>query len=71
VIVIISLHRDFLDSSWRMYAGTRWDWAMYIGTMGLFLTLVFIFIRTLPIIAIFEMRELVHKNEEHDEEDSH
>jgi len=70
VIVIISLHRDFLDSSWRMYAGTRWDWAMYIGTMGLFLTLVFIFIRTLPVIAIFEMRELVHKNEEH-EEDSH
>jgi len=70
VIVIISLHRDFLDSSWGQYAGTRWDWAMYIGTMGLFLTLVFIFIRTLPIVAIFEMRELVHKNEDHDE-DSH
>jgi len=69
VIVIISLQRDFLDSSWDMYAGTRWDWAMYIGTMGLFLTLVFIFIRTLPIVAIFEMRELVHK-EEH-KEDSH
>jgi molybdopterin-containing oxidoreductase family membrane subunit len=68
VIVIISLHRDFLDSSWDMYAGTRWDWAMYVGTIGLFLTLVFIFIRTLPIVAIFEMRELVHKTEHHDDE---
>lgn len=66
VIVVISLHRDFLDSSWSMYAGTRWDWAMYIGTMGLFLTLVFTFIRTLPFIAIFEMRELIHKDEHHD-----
>jgi molybdopterin-containing oxidoreductase family membrane subunit len=68
VIVIISLHRDFLDSSWDMYAGTKWDWAMYVGTVGLFLTLVFIFIRTLPIVAIFEMRELVHKSEHHDDE---
>ncbi|MCC5847884.1 MAG: polysulfide reductase NrfD [Verrucomicrobia bacterium] len=68
VIVIISLHRDFLDSSWAMYAGTRWDWAMYVGTMGLFLTLVFLFIRTLPFIAIFEMRELIHKDEHHDDE---
>ncbi|WFB37008.1 polysulfide reductase NrfD [Kiritimatiellota bacterium B12222] len=69
VIVVISLSADYIDSSWGQYAGTRWDWAMYIGTMGLFLTLVFIFIRTLPIVAIFEMRELVHK-EEHNE-DSH
>ncbi len=69
VIVIISLHRDFLTSSWRQYAGTEWDWMMYIGTMGLFLTLVFIFIRTLPIIAIFEMRELVHKS--HDDDHGH
>jgi molybdopterin-containing oxidoreductase family membrane subunit len=53
-----------------MYAGTKWDWMMYIGTMGLFLTFVFTFIRTLPILAIFEMRELVHKTEEH-HDDSH
>ena len=72
VIVIISLHRDFLNSSWDMFRGTRWDWAMYIGTMGLFLTFVFIFIRTLPFIAIFEMRELIHKNDHsHDEDASH
>ena len=37
VIIVVSLHRDFLPSSWGMYAGTRWDWATFIGTIGLFL----------------------------------
>jgi Ni/Fe-hydrogenase subunit HybB-like protein len=59
VIVITSLHRDFLPSSWDMYIPTRWDWATYIGTIGLFLALLFLFIRLLPMISIFEMRELV------------
>ena len=36
VIVVTSLHRDFLPSSWGMYAGTIWDWTTYIGTIGLF-----------------------------------
>ncbi|MFT5472676.1 MAG: Ni/Fe-hydrogenase subunit HybB-like protein [Kiritimatiellia bacterium] len=62
VIVITSLHRDFLTSSWDMYAGTRWDWSLFIGTMGLFLTLLFLFLRVLPMISIFEMREMIHKN---------
>ena len=39
VIVVTSLHRDFLPSSWGMYAGTVWDWATYIGTIGLFFAL--------------------------------
>jgi molybdopterin-containing oxidoreductase family membrane subunit len=59
VIVITSLHRDFLPSSWGMYSATRWDWAIYVGSIGLFLTLLFLFIRFLPMISIFEMRELV------------
>jgi Ni/Fe-hydrogenase subunit HybB-like protein len=61
VIVVTSLHRDYLPSSWGMYAGTAWDWAIYLGTIGLFLTLFYLFIRVLPMISIFEMRELVHK----------
>jgi Ni/Fe-hydrogenase subunit HybB-like protein len=61
VIVITSLHRDFLPRSWGMYSGTRWDWATFIGTLGLFFTLFFLFIRFLPMISIFEMREIVHK----------
>ncbi len=59
VIVVTSLHRDFLPSSWGMYAGTFWDWAIYIGTLGLFLSLLFLFIRVLPMISIFEMRTLL------------
>jgi molybdopterin-containing oxidoreductase family membrane subunit len=64
VIVIISLHRDFLPSSWRIYFPTIWDFTHLIGSVGLFLTLLFLFIRLLPMISIFELRELVHKTNE-------
>jgi Ni/Fe-hydrogenase subunit HybB-like protein len=59
VIVVTSLHRDFLPSSWGMYAPTFWDWATFFGTIGLFLTLFFLFIRVLPAISIFEMRTIL------------
>jgi Ni/Fe-hydrogenase subunit HybB-like protein len=59
VIVVTSLHRDFLPSSWGMYSPTFWDWATFLGTMGLFLTLFFLFIRFLPTISIFEMRTIL------------
>ncbi len=59
VIIVTSLHRDFLPSSWGMYHGTIWDWATFIGTIGLFLSLMFLFIRFLPMISIFEMRTIV------------
>ncbi len=59
VIIVTSLHRDFLPSSWGLYAGTRFDWAAFIGTIGLFITLLFLFVRFLPAISIFEMRTLV------------
>jgi len=59
VIVVTSLHRDFLPSAWGMYRGTFWDWSTFIGTMGLFLTLLFLFLRFLPMISIFEMRTIL------------
>ncbi len=59
VIVVTSLHRDFIPSSWGDYAGTFWDWAIYVGTLGLFLSLLFLFLRVLPMISIFEMRTLI------------
>ena len=59
VIVITSLHRDFLPSSWGMYWPTIWDWAVYIGTLGLFMTCIFLFVRVLPMITIFELRMLL------------
>jgi Ni/Fe-hydrogenase subunit HybB-like protein len=58
IIVVTSLHRDYLPSSWDMYYPTFWDWSTYIGTIGLFLCLLFLFVRFLPMISIFEMRAL-------------
>lgn len=64
IIVVTSLHRDFLPSSWDMYSGTFWDWATYIGTIGLFLALFFLFLRVMPAISIFEMRTLVEEKDQ-------
>ncbi len=59
IIVVVSLSRDYLVSSWGMYYPTIWDWATYLGTIGLFLFLLLLFIRFLPMISIFEMRTLL------------
>ncbi|MCB0183955.1 MAG: polysulfide reductase NrfD [Caldilineaceae bacterium] len=59
VIVVTSLHRDFVPAAWGIYIPTGWDWATFIGTIGMFFALIFLFIRLLPVISIFEMRELV------------
>ena len=64
IIIVVSLHRDYLPSSWDMYYPTGYDWATYIGSIGLFLTLLFLFLRFLPLISIFEMRVLVKETEE-------
>jgi len=64
VIVVTSLHRDFMPSSWGMYHGTYWDWATFIGTIGLFLSLLFLFIRFLPMISMFEMRTILPESED-------
>ncbi len=61
VIVVLSLHRDFLPSSWGMYTPSFWDWSTYIGSFGLFFVLFFLFIRLLPVISVFEVRDLIHK----------
>jgi len=63
IIVVTSLHRDFLPSSWGMYYPTFWDFATFFGTIGLFLALLFLFLRFLPMISIFEMRTLLPEAE--------
>ena len=63
IIVVVSLHRDFLTSSWGMYYPTRWDWMTYVGTIGFFLACMFLFLRLLPMISIFEMRTLLPEAE--------
>ena len=61
VIIVVSLHREYTPSKWDMYYPTRWDWATFLGTIGLFLTLFYLFIRFLPMISIVEVRTLVHE----------
>lgn len=63
VIIVISLSRDFLPSSWGMFHPTFWDWSTYLGTIGLFLLLVLLFVRFLPMISIFETRQLLAQSE--------
>jgi Ni/Fe-hydrogenase subunit HybB-like protein len=64
VIIVVSLSRDFTPSIWGMYTPTRWDWMTYAGSIGLFLTLFYLFLRFLPMISIVEVRSLVRETTE-------
>lgn len=70
VIIVVSLHRDYLPSAWGDYIPTGWDWGLLFGSMGLFLTLIFLFVRLLPMISIFEMRHLLAEEEKNGDADS-
>jgi molybdopterin-containing oxidoreductase family membrane subunit len=59
VFVISSLAHNYMPSSWGVFFPTFWDWAALAGTIGLFLTLFFLFLRFVPIISIAEVREIV------------
>ncbi len=56
VIVVTSLHRDFLPSSWGYYTPTLYDTGILIGSFGLFFTLVILFTKTLPVVSISEVK---------------
>lgn len=56
VIIVTSLHRDFLPSSWAMYHATWVELGIYMGTFGLFFTLFLLFAKYLPVIAIAEVK---------------
>jgi Ni/Fe-hydrogenase subunit HybB-like protein len=71
VIVVMSLHRDFVPGAWGMYTPTIWDISLYAGTIGLFLTFIFLFVRFLPAIAVAEMKELVHVTTSHSSHAGH
>lgn len=58
--IVNSLHRDYLTSSWGVYHTTFWDWSTFLGTVGLFLTMLFLFLRLLPIVSMSEVRGLIH-----------
>jgi hypothetical protein len=58
VIIVTSLHRDFLTSSWKMFHPTWVDISLYVGTLCLFGTLILLFVRFLPSVAVSEVKEL-------------
>jgi molybdopterin-containing oxidoreductase family membrane subunit len=64
VIVVQSLSRDFMPSAWGIYTPTIWDIATFVGSIGLFFALMFLFIRFLPMISISEMRGLLVQTQE-------
>ena len=59
VIIVTSLYRDFLPSSWGTYRATKWDYMTYVGTLGLFTALFLLFVRFLPMIPMNEIRMML------------
>jgi molybdopterin-containing oxidoreductase family membrane subunit len=74
VIIVTSLHRDFLPSSWGDFSPTIIDILIYMGSLGLFFTLFLLFIRWIPMIAMAEVKGVLpdaQPHHHHDEEDEH
>jgi molybdopterin-containing oxidoreductase family membrane subunit len=59
VIVVTSLYRDYLPSSWGTYVATKWDYMLFIGTWGLFTVLFLLFARFAPMIPMSEIRMML------------
>ena len=59
VIIVTSLHRDFLPSSWAMFIPTIYDLGILLGSFGFFFTLLFIFVKLLPSISLTELKAIV------------
>ncbi|HEU4700087.1 MAG TPA: NrfD/PsrC family molybdoenzyme membrane anchor subunit [Gemmatimonadales bacterium] len=60
-IIVTSLNRDFLPSSWHLYVPTWVDWSILAGSVGLFGTLFLLFLRYVPLAAVSELKELAHE----------
>ncbi len=58
-IVVVALHRPHLPSSWGIYHGSFWDWATMMGTVGFFIFGILLIVRLIPVISMFEMREIL------------
>jgi Ni/Fe-hydrogenase subunit HybB-like protein len=63
IIIVTSLYHSYVPASWHLYVPTFWEISLFVGTIGLFLSLIFLFVRFVPVISIFEMRELVAEEE--------
>jgi Ni/Fe-hydrogenase subunit HybB-like protein len=61
MLIVTTLYRDFVPSSWGMFYPTFWDIAFLAGSMGLFFVLYLLFMRLIPVVSMFELRKLVRK----------
>ncbi len=61
IIIVTSLHRDYLPSSWGMYAPTWVDWSIFVGSLSFFSLLFLLFVRFVPAVAVTEVKELRHE----------
>jgi len=76
VIIVTSIHRDYLPSSWSMFSPTFVDIGIYIGTIGFFFVLFLLYARTFPVIAQAELKTILKSSGEsfkkhHDEHGAH
>ena len=64
-VILLTLTRDFLPSSWGWYWPTIWDFTMLIGSFGLFFTLFLLFLRFLPMISMAEIKGVLPQADPH------
>lgn len=69
VIIVTSLHRDYLPSSWAMYTPTWIEIGTFVGTFGIFFTFFFAFAKFFPVMNMFEVKTLIHIP--HNQQDEH
>ncbi len=65
VIIVTSLHRDFLPSSWAYYSPTIWEILEFVGSFGLFFTMFALFVRFLPMVAMAEVKTVLPESNPH------
>jgi molybdopterin-containing oxidoreductase family membrane subunit len=65
VIIVTSLHRDFLPSAWGYFRPTMWDVACFVGSFGLFFTLFCLFVRFFPMVAAAEVKSVLPQASPH------
>ena len=64
-VIVVTLARDFLPSSWDHYTPTFWDWATMIGSFGLFFTLFLLFLKFLPVVSMAEVKGVLPQADTH------
>jgi molybdopterin-containing oxidoreductase family membrane subunit len=61
MLLVTSLYRDYLVSSWGEYHPSVWEWSLFVGMLGVFFAPFLLFVRFLPVISAFEVKEALHE----------